>query len=390
VFIERINKLSLYISIVLFGILIAVLLTKYVTAVLRLLKSFITNYLCVFIKTVTEIDMYKKTKFFISILVLITVAICISLNGCSEKKQKVYRVGILTDFSPFLIIADSFKAKMVELGYIEGENIVYDLQIKDFDPEGQKTAVNKFIKDKVDLIFTFPTEASVIAHKLTQGTGIPVVFAMCGVEGNLPIENVRHPGGNITGVRFPGPDNTVKHLELMLEIKPKTKRIWATYNPNYPNTTVILESLREAALSYEMELMESPNETIEQVKADLQALETSGKVNIDAILLLPEGLSQSPDVSEAIIKFANRHNLPVGGGVPFTLDLGAIFSFLPDDAEMGKLAALSVHKIFNGISAGTIPLVTPENYLWLNYKAIQELGLTASEGLLHQTKEIIR
>ena len=318
------------------------------------------------------------------------VAVCICLGGCSEKEQKVYHVGILTDFSPFLIIADSFKAEMAQLGYIEGENIIYDLQIKDFDPEGQKTAVKKFIKDKVDLIFTFPTEASVIAYKLTQGTDIPVVFAMCGVEGNLPIEDVRHPGGNITGVRYPGPDNSVKHLELMLEIKPSTKRIWATYNPNYPNTTAILEELRKAVSSYGVELLEAPNETIEEVKADLKALEESGKVDIDAILLLPEGLSQSPDVSKVIIEFANKHNLPVGGGVPFTLDLGAIFAFLPDDSEMGRLAALSAHKIFTGISAGSIPLVTPENYLWLNYKAIQGLGLNASEGLLRQAKEIIR
>jgi len=334
--------------------------------------------------------MHKKAKFFISSLLLMTVAVCISLSNCSEKKQKVYHVGILTDYSPFLAIADGFKSGMVELGYIEGENIVYDVQIKDFDPEGQKTAVKQFIKDKVDLIFTFPTEASVIAYKLTQGTGMTVVFAMCGVEGNLPIESVRHPGGNITGVRFPGPDNTVKHLELMLEIKPETKRIWATYNPNYPNTVAILEALREAVSSYDVQLLEAPNETIEEVEADLQNLVASGKVNVDAILLLPEGLSQSPDVSKAIIEFAKKHNLPVGGGVPFTLDLGAVFSFLPDDSEMGKLAALSAHKIFNGIPAGTIPLITPENYLYLNYKAIQDLGLTASEGLLGQAKEIIR
>jgi putative ABC transport system substrate-binding protein len=334
--------------------------------------------------------MHKKTKFLISSLLLITAAVCISLSSCSGKKQKVYHVGILTDYSPFMVIADGFKSSMVELGYIEGKNIVYDIQIKHLDPEGQKTAVQQFIKDKVDLIFTFPTEASVIAYKLTQGTGIPVLFAYCGVEGNISIESVRHPGGNITGVRYPGPDNVVKHLELMLEIKPKTKRIWATYNPNYPTTVAMLEALRKAVSSYNIELLEAPNQTIEEVEADLQTLGASGKVNIDAILLLPEGLSQSPDVSKLIIEFATKHNIPVGGGVPFTLDWGAIFCFLPDEVETGKLAALSAQKIFNGIPAGTIPLITPENYLWLNYKAIQGLGLTASEGLLRQAKEIIR
>ncbi len=334
--------------------------------------------------------MNKITGFFLSVFILASLAACLFFTGCLEKKQKVYHVGILTDYSPFLIIANSFKEGMSELGYIESENITYDLQIKDFDPEGQKAAVERFIKDRIDLIFTFPTEASVIAHKLTQGTDIPVLFAMCGVEGNIPIESVREPGGNITGVRYPGPDNTVKHLELMLEIKPESRRFWVTFNPNYPNTTAILALLREAASSYNIELLEAPNETVQEVEADLKDLEASGRVDIDAILLLPEGLSQSPEVSGVIIDFSKRHNIPVGGGVPFTLNMGAVFCFLPDEAEMGKLATLSAHKIFSGIPAGTIPLITPENYLWLNYKAIQDLGLTASEGLLHRAKVIIR
>ena len=132
--------------------------------------------------------MLKKMMFSLCGLLLMTVAVSICLLSCSEPKQKVYRVGILTDFSPFVIIADNFKAGMTELGYIEDKNITYDIQVKDFDPEGQKAAVQQFIKDKVDLIFTFLTEASVIAHKLTQETGIPVVFAMCGVEDNIPMK----------------------------------------------------------------------------------------------------------------------------------------------------------------------------------------------------------
>lgn len=335
--------------------------------------------------------MCKKKIFLITSLLLITVAACIFVFSCSEQKQKIYRVGILTDFSPFVIIADSFKEGLAKLGYIEGENIVYDLQIKDFDPEGEKDAVRQFIKDKVDLIFTFPTEASVIAHRLTQGTDLPVVFAMCGVEGNIPIESVQHPGGNITGVRYPGPEKKVKHLELVLEIKPETRRIWITCNPDYPNTTVMLKAMRDAAVSLNLELVVAPNTTLEGVKTDLKALEESGEVNsTDFILFMPEGLSQNPEVSQIMIDFGYKYNIPVGGGIPSTLDQGAIFSFIPDSAEMGKLAAPLAHKIFSGIQAGTIPLVTPENYLWLNLKAFKKLGLTANKGLLLQAKEIIQ
>ena len=47
-------------------------------------------------------------------------------------------------------------------------------------------------------------------------------------------------------------------------------------------------------------------------------------------------------------------------------------------------------KVLNGIPAGTIPVVTPEQDLWINYKVAQELGLRVSEGLLSMAEEIIR
>ena len=74
-------------------------------------------------------------------------------------------------------IADSFKAKMTELGYIEGKNIAYDIQKTNFEPDKEQQILKKFVDDKVDLIFTFPTEVSLAAKTATQGTGIPVVFS---------------------------------------------------------------------------------------------------------------------------------------------------------------------------------------------------------------------
>ena len=46
-------------------------------------------------------------------------------------------------------------------------------------------------------------------------------------------------------------------------------------------------------------------------------------------------------------------------------------------------------KVLRGIPAGTIPVVTPEANLLINYKKTQELGLTVSEGLLNIADEVI-
>jgi putative tryptophan/tyrosine transport system substrate-binding protein len=333
--------------------------------------------------------MNKKLVVGIIVVALVFAGIGGSFFYGKKKTPKVYHVGILSSFGAMSDIADGFKDGMKELGYIEGKNIIYDLQTKDNDPEGEKQAVEKFINDKVDAIFTFPTGASVTAYTLANGTKIPVIFNMCGVEGNISIESVRHPGGNITGVRFPGPDNVVSHLEILLELKPQTKKIFITYDPSYPNTPIMVNALRSAAISKGVTLIEAPNTSLEGIKADLQKLVVEKNIP-DAILLLPEGFSSSPDIFGAMNKFANKYHIPIGAGMPYMLELGTLFTLIPDDVEMGKLAAPIVDKIFHGTKAGEIPLVTPNNHLWLNYKVAKELGLNISDGLLGRAEHIIR
>src|SRR5215510_2409605 len=82
------------------------------------------------------------------------------LSGCGATPTKVYRVGILSGLDVFITTVDGFKTKMTELGYIEGQNITYDLQKTNSDREAEKRILQKFVDDKVDLILVFPSEAA--------------------------------------------------------------------------------------------------------------------------------------------------------------------------------------------------------------------------------------
>ncbi|UCF92115.1 MAG: hypothetical protein JSW39_28260, partial [Desulfobacterales bacterium] len=204
------------------------------------------------------------------------------------------------------------------------------------------------------------------------------------------VESVRQPGGNITGVRFPGPDNVVKRFEILHELVPQAKRVLVPYDPNYPSAPSALDGLRLSASSLGITLVENPANNVEALRADLQARSASGDIGIDAVLLMPDLICHSPDGFGTILKFANENKVPVGGGAGFTADLGALFSFVPDFFEEGKLAALLADKILKGTEAGTIPVITPQSSLRINYKATQALGLKVPEGLLTRAEEIIR
>jgi putative ABC transport system substrate-binding protein len=326
----------------------------------------------------------RLNKIFTAFLIMA----CVFISGCGVKKEKIYRVGIVSGVRAFNKIADGFKAKMTELGYIEGRNIVYDLHDLDADPAREKRVARKFVEDKVDLIFAFPTEPSFTAKAAAQGTNIPVVFALAGIEGNNLVESVPKPGGNITGVRFPGPESTVKRLDILHELVPKANRIYLIYDRNYPNSYPAIEQLHQAIRDMGLTLVEDPVNNLEELQASLQKRAASDNIGIDAILMMPDMLTHSSEGLKEILEFASEHKVPVAGSM--ASDLGAVFSYSPDTFEMGTLAAIQADKIFKGTPAGTIMVITPTLYLRLNYKVITELGLDVSEGLLRNAKEILR
>ena len=322
------------------------------------------------------------------------VVVAMLLSGCGSTQQaKTYKVGVLSGLSAFAPAVDGFKSKMAELGYVEGKNISYDVQSTEVDIDAYKRITKKFVDDKVDMIYVFPTEASMEAKAATQGTDIPVVFTMSftDVKGVDLIDSVREPGGNITGVRFPSSDMASKRLEILLQMAPNAKKIFVPYLKDYPNVPGQLDVIRPQAGSLGIELVEYAATSPQDLKDKLDSLVTTDGVGIDAILMLAEPLGITPPFYAELGKFAYDHKLPIGGALMTTSEgYDSIFGLLPDAKAVGEQAALLADKVFRGTVAGTIPVTTAENSLLINYKAAQALGLTVPEGLLKQANEVIR
>ena len=296
------------------------------------------------------------------------------------RSQRVYKVGILSGSDAFIMISDGFKAKMAELGYSEGKNIIFDLQKANASQISEEQIAKKFVEEKVDLILAYPTETALIAKSVAKDTDIPIVFANAGIEGSDLVQSIRAPGGNITGVRFPGPDLTVKRLELLLELAPNIKRIGLPYDPSYPNNPPAIDALRAAASSSGVILVEMPISSLDDLKSTLESKSVLRDVGFDAIQIMSELITTSPDGFKLISDFASARKLPIAGSALTTADRGAVFGYAADPFDMGGLAAALAAKIFNGTPAGTIPVVSPEAFLRLNYKLAKELNLSVSEG----------
>ena len=330
-------------------------------------------------------------KIFIGILIIIgilSVGAYAVLWPKQEAVPKVYRVGIFSGLAYFDDTIVGFKQKMTELGYVEGKNIIYEVQ-RGAAPVGNQELLKKFVQEKVDLILVYPTEASIEAKEVTKGTGIPIISTEAFMEKGGLIESIQHPGDNITGVRFPIEELAAKRLEILHELAPQAKRIWIPYLKDYPTVPPALAVIRPIAQSLGLTLVEAPFVSPPELEAYFKALPATGDTGMDAVLFVAEPLSIIPPFVDQIFAFADAHGVPVAGITLSATDSGPIFSLIPDSAKIGQLAAPLADKIFKGTQAGTIPIVTPESELTINVKAIQRLGLTASASLLSTADKII-
>jgi putative ABC transport system substrate-binding protein len=318
------------------------------------------------------------------------VVFALLLSGCGAEKPRVYRVGILSGLSFAVDAVDGFKAGMSELGYVEGQNIVYDLQSTEFDMAAYRSILQGFVDDEVDLIFVFPTEASQEAKAVTQGTDIPVVFSVANIEGTGLVDSLREPGGNITGVRYPGPDIALKRFEIMRELAPQATRMLVPYQRGYPIVESQLEVLHPAAEAVGVTLIEAPVDNAAELETVLQAQVASADLGLDAILIIPEPLGVTPDPFLVMARFAAEHRIPIGGALMEVEGYGSLFDVGIDHLKTGEQAAPLADKILKGTPAGTIPVVSSESYLKINYRLTQELGLAVPESLLAQAVEVIR
>jgi putative tryptophan/tyrosine transport system substrate-binding protein len=318
------------------------------------------------------------------------IAACLCLSACVAPKPQVRRVGILCGLDVLFPTTDCFKAGMKEIGYIEGTNIIYDTQRTDFDLPAQERILRKFVADKVDLIVVLSSESAVLAKEVTRGAKIPIVFCQTYTEGTNLIASVPEPGGNITGVRYPGPDFALKRFEILHELVPKAKVFWVPYARNVEIVPPQLEVLRPAAAEAGITLVESPADSASDLIEFLEARDKAGDAPIDAVLLISEPLMRAPAVFKVLGKFASEHRIPIGG-TPYSLgEYSTAFGVATDRMTVGRLAAQQAHKVLRGIPAGTIPVVTADSYFQINYKAAQKLGLDVPEDLLRQADKIVR
>jgi putative ABC transport system substrate-binding protein len=129
-----------------------------------------------------------------------------------SSSAKMPRLGILmpSDSSGNL---QAFHSGLQALGYKEGQNIVLEPRYGDPKGEQLRELATELIKLKVDVIVAWSTPVALAAQQATSS--IPIVAAVMAdpVNDGL-VASLAHPGGNITGTTFLGPELVAKRQHI--------------------------------------------------------------------------------------------------------------------------------------------------------------------------------
>jgi putative tryptophan/tyrosine transport system substrate-binding protein len=319
---------------------------------------------------------------------IIIAAVLLPLAPSCRTKREPIRVGVIGNLSYFDSTFDGFKARLTELGYREGKEIRYDYTLA--SSTVSKEALEKFVDAKVDLIFAFPTEAALAAKRAGSDAGISVLFANSNIEGVELVDSILSPGKGITGVRYPGPDITVKRFEILSRIAPTAKRFLLPYRSDVGIIPAQLAALAPVAAAAGATIQARPFKDAAEVSAFVASLPESGATPFDAVLMAAEPLMVTKESFSAIAAYAAKRRLPIGGAIMEADGYASIFGVSTDNIAVGRQAAGLARKIFTGTEPGAIPVVSAEYFIEIDLGAAAKAGIAIPESLIKRADRIIK
>jgi putative ABC transport system substrate-binding protein len=305
------------------------------------------------------------------------------LSACGGTTQtKTYTIGVV-NYVPFLDqVLEGFKAKMAELGYVEGKNVTYIYHgVTAPDPQTMDREVKSLLDQKVDLFLTMGTLPTLTAKQAVAGTEIPVVFApVINPVAEGAVESINRPGGNVTGIQ--NGHTIAKALEWLHRIVPEASQVHVLYHPEDEVARTSIKPLPEVASTIGIELVLDEAHTPEDALAAIKAMPKDA-----ALFFVP---SPSLEPLGALIDAAAKRGLPVGSSSHSHLQNGAVVTYAAIFPVMGEQAARMADQLLKGTKPADMPVETAELFLNINLKAAQTLGLDVPDATLRQAHTVIR
>jgi putative tryptophan/tyrosine transport system substrate-binding protein len=303
----------------------------------------------------------------------------------AQQSRKVWRIGVLSGgYSAQSVQLDALRQGLRELGYIEGQNILFEYRYSEGKHERLPNLAAELIHLKADVIYACCPGGltSVAARNAT--TTIPIVFVRLGdpvVPGG--VASLARPDGNVTGLSGFA-ELHGKRLQLLKEAVPKIARVAVLLNP--PIHAAALRELDPMAkdLGVQLQLLEA------QTPSDLDnAFLTMAKGRADALAVwaFPMFFTHR----EKILDFAAKSRVASVFEQKEYVEAGGLMSYGINLADLHHRSATYVDRILKGTKPADLPVERPTKFeLVINLKTAKQLGLAIPQNVLARADRVIR
>jgi putative ABC transport system substrate-binding protein len=296
-------------------------------------------------------------------------------------------VGFLTSLTSAASVpmAAAFLQGLNESGFTEGRSIAIEYRYADGHYDRLPALAADLVSRKVDVIFASGGSAPALAAKAATTT-IPIVFETGGdpVKAGL-VASLSRPGGNLTGVTWTASALSAKRLDLLHQLVPTASVIGLVVNPNYPEASIQVRDLKDAAGALGLQISVANADTESGVDAAIASLARQG---VGGLLVANDPFFSTRRAQ--IIALAARYALPASYSLREDVATGGLISYGTSLPEQVRQGGLYTGRILKGAAPADLPVTQPTSFsLVINLKTAKTLGLTIPPGILAISDEVI-
>jgi len=305
----------------------------------------------------------------------------------AQQSGKIWRIGFLGEGPS---VSDPGRplfahiARLRELGYVEGQNLVIEYRYAEGRPERLRRLAAELVTLQVDLIVTPGTQETLALKAATSTIPIVMLFPGDPVGAGLVVSLAR-PGGNVTGTSLMMPDFGGKKLELVREIVPRLRRLAVLWNPKNASTAEEMRGIEGTAKSLGLVVQSVGVDSPDRLGEALARI-TNGRP--DGVLVLQDAImfTRRRDIAEFAL---DKKLVCVFPGRAY-VENGGLLGYGPDLREIAVRAASYVDRILKGAKPADLPIEQPTKFeLVINLKTVKALGLTIPPSVLARADQVI-
>ncbi len=318
---------------------------------------------------------------------ILTLLLATLPAGSWAQSLRMARIGVIANAS--IAVSDAsqrgFEAALAGAGFREGVNVAYDRQNTGGDPQKTQAIARRFEDNKLDLIHSFGTSATLAVMKASPR--IPIVFSAVTdpvSAGIVPSHSAmgQPSGTNVTGISDRWPVRL--QMETYTRILPKAKKWGTIYNPSEANSVSAIRILRESARALGLELVEVHVADPNEVRPAIISL--VGRVHA---VYLPADNTVAAEFS-TITEVSQKNGLAFFSGDSTSVSRGGLAAFGVDYFLVGYAAGKKAAQVLKGAAPGDTPWNLASHFsLIVNQKAAKSLGVVIPAETLRIADRVI-